>query len=149
MKIFIAITGGIIALIGLLIFGFHIGGDNDHDRYENKASKFYQNKADGSRNSDIKDITYKNRGNQNQSIKCGTGGCSGELCLDADKVGDTLSTCEFKEEYRCRINCKARNNICSFDTAFERRCSSCVRNCEAAYRDGQIRELCYQGCFGK
>lgn len=35
------------------------------------------------------------------SGNCVPGGCSGELCVDADAAQDTMSTCLYKEEYAC------------------------------------------------
>ena len=32
---------------------------------------------------------------------CAVGGCSGTLCGDADKLGDLVSTCEYRPEYAC------------------------------------------------
>ena len=151
MKIIVSIIGGSIAFIGLLVFGFHIGGDNDYDGYGERGSRFYKSQKDSNYtdnySSKIKDVTYSNRGGENQTVRCVTGGCSGELCLNSKNKGIS-SACEFKEEYRCRVNCKARNNVCSFDTEYERTCVSCIKSCEAENR-GEGRELCYQSCFGK
>ncbi|MBP9763066.1 hypothetical protein KBD34_05660 [Patescibacteria group bacterium] len=32
---------------------------------------------------------------------CATGGCSGQLCIDAEKAANAVSTCEFRAEYAC------------------------------------------------
>lgn len=33
--------------------------------------------------------------------RCVRGGCSGQLCLDADRAKDIVTTCEYREEYGC------------------------------------------------
>lgn len=35
---------------------------------------------------------------------CAPAGCSGELCVEADKANDIVSTCVYKEEYGCYKN---------------------------------------------
>lgn len=36
-----------------------------------------------------------------QSGGCAVSGCSSQLCVDASKASDAVSTCEYKEEYAC------------------------------------------------
>lgn len=37
---------------------------------------------------------------------CATGGCSGELCIDADKAGGMMSSCIYRPEYKCLAQSK-------------------------------------------
>ncbi len=34
-------------------------------------------------------------------VACAPAGCSSQLCVDADKAAETVSTCEFRAEYAC------------------------------------------------
>lgn len=48
---------------------------------------------------------------------CVVAGCSKELCLSEEKARDLMSTCEWKEEYRCfqMMTCEAQaNGECGF-----------------------------------
>lgn len=41
---------------------------------------------------------------QEEPIKtsgCAVAGCSGQLCVDADKASDIVTTCEYRPEYAC------------------------------------------------
>jgi hypothetical protein len=37
----------------------------------------------------------------NRETKCIIGGCSRQLCVNADGSGEQVSTCEWREEYSC------------------------------------------------
>ncbi len=47
---------------------------------------------------------------------CATAGCSGQLCVKADKAADTITTCEYKEEYGCLklTSCGCNEGICGW-----------------------------------
>ncbi len=36
-----------------------------------------------------------------QDTDCARAGCSGQLCVPAQKSAETITTCEFREEYVC------------------------------------------------
>jgi eight-cysteine-cluster-containing protein len=52
----------------------------------------------------------------NQDTDCKKAGCSGQLCISADKE-DVATTCEYKEEYACyqETNCKCVSNKCDWN----------------------------------
>ncbi len=48
--------------------------------------------------SDISDAEYN--GIEKKQI-CVRGGCSGQLCIDEEQSAETMTTCEYREEYVC------------------------------------------------
>jgi len=56
---------------------------------------------------------------------CGIGGCSGQVCVPVDKIGDIITTCEFREEYNCLrlTSCSCINESCRWkETPEYKRC---------------------------
>jgi len=39
--------------------------------------------------------------NIDSGIKCVPAGCSNQLCVNEDKAGGIVTTCEYREEYKC------------------------------------------------
>ncbi|MBI2137359.1 eight-cysteine-cluster domain-containing protein [Candidatus Woesearchaeota archaeon] len=52
---------------------------------------------------------------------CATAGCSGELCVKAEDADDTITTCEYKEEYAClkQTNCGCNEGKCGWKETTE------------------------------
>ena len=48
---------------------------------------------------------------------CGTGGCSGEICGQKDKVKEIRTTCEFRSDYECLkfTSCLCIQGKCNFE----------------------------------
>ncbi len=42
---------------------------------------------------------------------CAPAGCSGQLCVDADKAPDTMSTCEFRADYACYRTARCERQV--------------------------------------
>lgn len=60
---------------------------------------------------------------------CKSTGCSGQLCLDADKAEEIVTTCEYRAEYACfkKTKCERQSNgNCGWTqtTAF----TACLKN---------------------
>jgi len=56
----------------------------------------------------------------NLDTDCKKAGCSGQLCISADKE-DIATTCEYKEEYACyqETECKCVSNKCDWEQTSE------------------------------
>ncbi len=52
---------------------------------------------------------------------CITNGCSGQLCVPESKASGIITTCEYKEEYRCLklTNCGCVEGKCAWATTEE------------------------------
>lgn len=48
---------------------------------------------------------------------CVKSGCSSQLCVPKEKASNTITTCEWKDEYQCyqNGNCRCINSKCSWD----------------------------------
>ena len=59
---------------------------------------------------------------------CAIGGCSNQICGQKDKIKDTITTCEYKEEYKClkETSCLCINNKCQFEE--NKNYLSCLEN---------------------
>ena len=99
------------------------------------------NPADGSEKYDIiGNITVSERsptsgaGNGSATVKggCAVGGCSGQLCGEAEDTDDLVSTCEFRPEYACYQRfgtCERQvNGVCGWTDTFE--LASCLHSPE-------------------
>lgn len=56
-----------------------------------------------------------------QNSDCAPAGCSGQVCVSADKAKDIITTCEFKEEYKCLklTSCGCVSNKCQWKESEE------------------------------
>ncbi len=56
-----------------------------------------------------------------EDIQCAVGGCSSQVCGNADEVKDLITTCEFKEEYQCLkySECKPIEGKCQWEQTAE------------------------------
>lgn len=52
---------------------------------------------------------------------CATAGCSGQICTSNEKTKGLITTCEFKEEYKCLkfSSCGCVNNKCQWKESNE------------------------------
>lgn len=53
----------------------------------------------------------------NLDSDCGIGGCSGQICGKKGIIENTVTTCEFREEYNCLklTSCDCANNKCAWE----------------------------------
>ncbi|MBS3132551.1 eight-cysteine-cluster domain-containing protein [Candidatus Woesearchaeota archaeon] len=52
----------------------------------------------------------------NSDGDCATAGCSGQLCVKAEDAAGIITTCEYKEEYRCLqlTSCGCNDGSCGW-----------------------------------
>lgn len=71
---------------------------------------------------DSADNNPSNNSNDNENIECSAdsdcaaAGCSNQLCVNADKASEMITTCEYKEGYSCLrlTSCGCVNNKCAW-----------------------------------
>ena len=51
------------------------------------------------------------------SSDCSTSGCSGQICAPLEESKDIITTCEFKEQYKCfeLTSCSCIDNKCQWE----------------------------------
>lgn len=70
-----------------------------------------------SKSNPVNNIQDLSLGGQCQTdADCMTGGCSGQLCGLKDVVGDTITTCEYRNDYAClkETSCGCNDGICQW-----------------------------------
>ena len=81
-------------------------------------------------------------------FQCQASGCSGEMCKARTALpSKTYTGCEFKPEYGCNKDCKARNFRCSFDEEVQNDCLKCVQNCTVLRNFSKVVEEAKDSCF--
>ncbi len=65
---------------------------------------------------------------------CGVGGCSGQVCTEADKAAGLVTTCEYREEYGCyqKASCGCVSGKCGWKPTSE------LQACLDSAKDGMI-----------
>ena len=61
---------------------------------------------------------------------CATGGCSGQICGEKEKVKDIVTTCEYLPEYDCLrlTDCRCINDKCQWEENNAHK--DCIKNIE-------------------
>lgn len=68
---------------------------------------------------------------------CAVAGCSGQICTDAERASDLVTTCEYRPEYGCykTARCERRSSgVCGWTKTTE--LSACLQNAETSQELG-------------
>ena len=73
-------------------------------------------------------------------FQCHTRGCSGHICTPMTFGTEYATTCEWKPEYSCYQDCKARDFHCGFDAYHTTKCLECIDECRIKAGEGETQD---------